>query len=451
MIPSILIVARIPAGGMEVPVPPAYAPPAWFASAPGEEFVVSAWRTTLAWPDEYVELFWLHTQQGEFQGDSDGNRVFTIFHNPLDPPEPWYSHSHWFSVYDWDDLDWPICGEYSVGSFTDKFSGAHSEGSGTTLHTSPPFTLSSTSTSSDPASGVTVEIVSSDYRFAPTGQFAAVQHESLWFSATAPYFTDYSDSTVRILDSHNGVRVYSHTSIPPTVPRYNPATDNVHVLGFDGAVDNRILKYSFSDTIATTVLLQCTGLSSELDFQPDPADDLHLIWRDAAGGLQYAVCQDDALSSPLLLADFADYRFSFSLRTNDCGDLLMFNIADDGRPVFWTRYHDAAAWEMEILPIPPDGAQSIDGFINSDGGVSILVYRSTGPAVAHLWRSPSRGVPLQPRAFPSSDWAEIRQHDFTHAGNVGMLIEKTDATEWIVTNVSYSQTTAAGASWSMYP
>lgn len=436
---------------MEIPVPAAYASPASFSAAPGEEFVVSAWRTFMAWPDEYVELFWLHTQQGEFLVDSDGSRTFTLFHNPLDPPEPWYSNSHWFSVYDWDDLDRPTCGEYTVWSFTDKFSGAYSGGSATTLHTSPQFTLSSTSTSSDPLSGVTHEIVSSDCHFASTGQFAAVQHESLSFTATQPYYTDSTDSTVRMIDSANGARVYSHASIPPTVPRYNPATDTVHVLGLAGAINNRILKYSFSDTITSTVLLQCVGLSDELDFQPDPNDDLHLIWRDAAGGLQYAVCQGDTLSPPVHLADFADYRFSFSLKTNTSGDLMLFNVADDGRPVFWTRYHDAATWEMETLSIPPDGFESIDGFINAEGGVSVLLYRTSGSAVAHLWRSPSRGMPLQPRAFPASDWATIRQHDFTQAGNVGMLIEKTDATEWIVTNVSYSQATAAGANWAMYP
>jgi len=333
--------------------------------------------------------------------------------------------------------------------------GIYSESTTTVLLTYPTldfgFVLDRNSSGTDP-SGSHSEQVKTDYHITPGGQYVAVERHTIDFTSSYPYYQpSYTLYSTHVVNSNGLNTTYDDIQLNPTVPRYNPYANTFSVLGLAGAIHMRIVEYAFSDSITSSSIYTSTGLLSDLDFQPDPQGRLHLIWDEADTGLQYAVYDGEVLSTPILLADSAAYQFPFALRTNEVGDLYLFNLSTDMRPTLWTRYHTHTGWTMQQLAPIAEEFDQIDGVINDQGGLSFLAYSSTVPDPALLWHSDTREGPLNLHLLRDRNTAQILQHSFTATGNVGLLVEKTDGSYAIVTNLQFSQLLSTGGRWVLYP
>lgn len=443
--------------GIEVPIPLEYYSPLIFAVSSDGEFIVGTEETT-SFPSPYPppgstmieeHFFWLKTQEGVLTGPAGECLLFV--ENP--PWSQWSSGSSSHAFFFWDKYDQPHFTLNSSSSFYDHINHTSSSSTRKEYVGSPGFLISESGQYTDGWGNTSTHLSTADYHITADAGFIALIHTHIiQYDYYDPYAPPISSYTTRVKSSNGFDKTYNGTR--RGVPQFNSQTGNFHVIDVVGLNLNIIQRVLFSDTVTTKILYQSPDRKYDWDYQSDASDRLHFIWREPGSGYKYAVCDNDIMSSPVTISDNRGYLYSPKLKMNAAGDLYFYNINDDNYPVVWAKPRHAASWTQTTLSKRiNDNLYCLDGFINEEGGVSLLGF-TTYPPNLYFWQSPDRFSNMRCMFYkyapPNCDRFE-QDYVFLPDGNFGILMFKPDE-EFIFTNSSHfsSQSTHATKSWNLY-
>ena len=437
----------LPVQSVEIPIPSFMYPIDFFSSASQGEFVVGS-HSINTWFDNVGQLhyddtrFWLKTRRGQFNGIPQKKVFqFSFYVGP-------YGYSYGYEgvhvdYFLWDAQDRP--------HFTDSFS-SYGHGSETYYHLNyfeyiwpePEFTLNYLYTKDDYSFSDHIEYdsIETQYYFTRQGDYiSCANHYSYhWIMVIFPPLCIYNYS-FHLTSSNGYSKTYDDINLDGIIPRINATTGTCHFLRLE---NNGIYKLLFGENINSTLLYQSATGIEYMDFQPDPSDRLHIIWKEYWDILKYGILEGDSFSSQTLT--LSEYQDNFKIVMNTKGDMLLYNKGKDGNLYIWTRYHDSNMWTQKTLSF---NMSLKDGYINEEGGISLLGYESDSPVI-HFCHSTTRGEPINYSEYTIESGEKIK-HSFCEDGNFGFLVKNPDDTYYIFVNEpSFGPPPIPSTTWILY-
>jgi hypothetical protein len=421
--------------GVEIPIPSLMYPVELFSSTREGEFVVGSHHIELKGTSYYDTRFWLKTKGGQFTGDPQ-NKVFEFSYYP-------YSYgTQDVDYFLWDSNERPhfIRSSSSGGHGSETYYSSSWVGY---LWPETAFTMHYLYRKSNYYfwDYIDYESINTEYSFTREGEYISCgNHYSYeWNMAFLPPL--YQEQHSFEIESSIGFsKTYTNVNLDGIIPRINPNTGTCHFLRIKGG----IYKYLFGANIESKLIYQGEHSIKYMDFQPDPSDRLHIIWKEYENTVRYGILEGESFSSEILTV--SEYNDNFRIVMNTKGDILLYNKGTDGYLSIWTRYHDSSAWSLETLFV---AANLKDGFINEEGGISVLCYESDSPDI-HFFHSSKRGEPIHYSAYTIESGEKIK-HSFCEDGNFGFLVKRPDGTYYIFVNEpSFGSPSVPITAWIFY-